>query len=114
MAKRRSRGRTLRQIVSDLRRDAADNAWRRATLASRLRHAAAQMGQSRSSRVLGEIKRAALERVAELVPDEVGMTIDSDRHIGLVSVRWNGHGRLHLPADVQVRVRPSAPANRSA
>jgi hypothetical protein len=47
---------------------------------------------------MGELKARCLTRVAELLPAEVRVTIDHDYQIGLVSVHWPGHGRLHLPA----------------
>lgn len=110
MAKRRTRGRTFRQMVSDLRRDAAEIAWQRAVLASRLRHVAARSGRRRAARRLGEIKHRAIERVVELLPPELIVTLDDDFLVGLLSVRWNGHGRLHLPAAALAATAATPPA----
>ncbi|GFO81276.1 MAG: hypothetical protein A49_09030 [Methyloceanibacter sp.] len=62
------------------------------------------LGRTRSARLLGDVKRTAITRAIQLAFDEINVSIDSDRHIGLVSVRWAGQGRLHLPADVALPV----------
>jgi hypothetical protein len=48
---------------------------------------------------MGELKARCVARVAEILPEQVRVTIDRDYQVGLISVRWPGHGRLHLPAD---------------
>jgi hypothetical protein len=47
---------------------------------------------------MSEIKIRCLDRVADILPGEVRVTLDDDLQIGLISIRWPGHGRLHLPA----------------
>ena len=37
-----------------------------------------------------------------LEPDEVRVTIDDEYRVGLLSIRWPGHGMLHLPAATQL------------
>ena len=90
---------TFRSIVEDSRRDAALTAWKRARRASSLRRIASDRGQTQTARQLAEIKRDAIRTAIALVPDEIVTTIDDDFQIGLLSVRWPGQGRLHLPAD---------------
>jgi hypothetical protein len=89
---------TFREILDQSRVETAAAAWERARLASRLRRSLALLGKPRSARLLGALKACCLDRVADILPGEVRVKIDSDFQIGLVSVRWPGHGRLHLPA----------------
>lgn len=94
----KSHRRTFRQILEQSRTEAATSAWERAKVASRLRHGFATLGNRRAARLMGALKARCLARVAEILPAEVRVTIDDDFQVGLVSVRWPGHGRLHLPA----------------
>jgi hypothetical protein len=89
---------TFRQILEGSRAEAATSAWERAKVASRLRHRLALLGNEPAARLMSEIKTRALDRLVEILPDQVRVTIDDDFHIGLLSIRWPGHGRLHLPA----------------
>lgn len=107
---RQTARKTFCQILTDLRHDAAETAWQRAVLASRLRHVAANSGRRRAARRLGEIKQRAIERVIELLPRDIVVTVDDDRLVGLLSVRWNGHGRLHLPAAALATTAATPPA----
>jgi len=93
---------TFRQIVESTRMDAARAAWDRAKFASRLRHVEAVAGHRRNARRLGEWKVRAIRLAVSLAPEQIRLTIDDDYQIGLLSVRWPGHGRLHLPADVRL------------
>lgn len=97
---------TFRETVRETAQGSAEAAWDRARLASHLRHAAARQGHRRTARRLGELKREAISRVLRLQPGTVRVTVDSDYHVGLLSIRWSGHGSLHLPADTDLR--PSA------
>ncbi len=94
----RTKRRTFNQILESSRVEAATAAWDRARVASRLRHGLAAMGRGRAARMMGELKDRCLTRTVEILPGEVRVTIDHDYQIGLVSVQWPGHGRLHLPA----------------
>ena len=89
---------TFCQIVEMSRKEAAVSAWGRAKAASRLRHVLVSVGHHRGAREMGKLKARCLERVVEILPEQVRVTIDRDYQVGLVSVRWPGHGRLHLPA----------------
>jgi hypothetical protein len=100
----RTQRQTFSQILEASRVQAATAAWDRARLASRLRHYFVAMGKGRSGRMMGQLKNRCLTRAAEILPNEVRVTIDTDYQIGLVSVRWPGHGRLHLaPASLMNR-----------
>jgi hypothetical protein len=89
---------TFRQILEKSRVETATAAWERATAASRLRHGLVSVGHHRGAQKLGELKARCLERVVEILPGHVRVTIDQDYQVGLLSIRWPGHGRLHLPA----------------
>lgn len=90
---------TFREILIQTRAAAAESAWRRATIASSLRRVLAARGDRRGAARLAEAKMAALRLVATLLPEQVKLTVDDDYQVGLVSIRWRGHGRFHLPAD---------------
>lgn len=89
---------TFRQILETTRIDAAQAAWTRAKLVSRLRHGMADRGRGRTVRRLGQLKLDAIRHALSLVPERIKVTIDDDYQVGLISVRWPGHGNLHLPA----------------
>jgi len=97
---------TFRDILDASRQEAAASAWERAQVASRLRHDAAVRGNWRDARRLAQIKRDAIQLVACILPERLKVTLDSEFQIGLVSVRLEGHGRLHLPAGVPIAKRP--------
>jgi hypothetical protein len=97
---------TFRQILGNSRVETATTAWERASVASRLRHGLVSVGHHRGARRLGELKARCLERVVEILPEQVRVTIDNDYQVGLISVRWPGRGRFHLPADSLTR-RPA-------
>ena len=99
----RTQRQTFHQILEASRVEAATAAWDRARVASRLRHGLAAMGRGRAARLMGELKDRCLTRAAEILPGEVRVTIDHDYQVGLVSVQWPGHGRLHLPAGSLIR-----------
>jgi hypothetical protein len=94
---------TFREILEESRVEAATAAWDRATAASLLRHGLVSVGHARGARELAELKGRCLERVVGILPGQVRVTIDDDYQVGLVSVRWPGHGRLHLPAGSLMR-----------
>ena len=104
---------TFRGILDASRQEAAAAAWERAQVASRLRHGAAARGNWRDARRLAQIKRDAIQLVASILPDGLKVTLDSEFQIGLVSVRFEGHGRLHLPADVTIAKRAVDKSNSS-
>lgn len=93
---------TFRKILDASRMETAQAAWGRARLASYLMHWASWHGNKKAAMMLANIKAAALRRVAAILPQEVHVGIDSEYQIGLVSVAWRGHGRLHLPADASM------------
>jgi hypothetical protein len=105
---------TFREIVETSREEAAVSIWERARLASRLRHAAAVQGNRRAARCLSKMQQDAVRLAAVVAPELLNTTIDSDYHVGLVSVRFEGHGRLHLPADFTIENVPKAELVRSA
>jgi hypothetical protein len=92
----------FRQICETSRNLAAESAWARAVLASGLRHLMLSQHRYAEASRFGEIKEAALKLVVSLVPDQVNVTIDDDYQVGLLSIRWIGHGQLHLGADCSI------------
>jgi hypothetical protein len=88
---------TFAEIVEESRKAAAESAWNRAKQASQLRHLAVRSRHSRAARVAGRIKANAIRLVTHLVPEQVRVTVDRDYHVGFLSIRLNGHGKLHLP-----------------
>lgn len=89
---------TFNEILENTRKQAAETAWDRAAEASRLRHLLRANRKFAAARSCGEIKARALQLAASLLPESVRITIDGDRHIGLLSVRWKGRGCFHLPS----------------
>ena len=71
-------------------------AWTRARIASRLRHLAVSQRRFKAAKILGEVKDQGIKRALELVPAEMRVGEDRDYLIGRKSVRWYGHGALHL------------------
>lgn len=92
----------FRQIEEESRYEAAELAWSRAEVASKLRHVAAARGNRRVASRLADVKRQAIRQVLRLQPNTVQVSIDDEYHVGLVSVSWPGHGKLHLPVDVDL------------
>jgi hypothetical protein len=113
MARRQSKRLTFRQQLEVLRNEAAERVWQRARVASHLRHAALASGYRRTATALGQVKAHAIQRALDLVPDEIVVTIDTHRYVGLQLVRWNGHGGFHLPWSIEL-VKPLNEARRSA
>lgn len=93
-----TRSSTFREILESSRQQAAASAWERARQASSLRHAAAARGDRRAADLLSHLKREAIRLAAFVLPEQVQVTIDGDSQIGLLSIRFQGRGRLHLPA----------------
>ena len=97
---------TFREILEAVREQAGVHAWERACTASKMRRGAAARGDRRSARRLSKIKSDAIQLVATILPEKLKISLDSDYYVGLVSVRLEGHGRLHLPASSVVRKFP--------
>lgn len=93
---------TFRQCLDETTKEAAEAAWHRAKLASKLRHAAVAAGRQRSARRLADLKREAIRHVLRLQPTGVQVTLDDNYHVGLLSIRWPGHGKMHLPTDTDL------------
>lgn len=93
---------TFREIVEASRVDAAEAAWERAKTASRLRHFERGTGRYRDAQRLADFKAQAIRLAMSLAPEQISVTIDNDYQVGLLSIRWPGHGRLHLPTDAQL------------
>jgi hypothetical protein len=98
-----SHRRTFRQIIEESRVETATAAWKRAAAASNLRHFLNSVGHHRWAREMGKLKARCLERVVEILPEQVQVTIDDNYPIGLVIVDWARHGRLHLPAGSPIK-----------
>jgi hypothetical protein len=93
---------SFRQIRENTKTLAAESAWDRAEQASSLRHLMLSQRRYAAAARLGEMKEAALKLAVKLLPEQVTVTIDDDYHVGLISVRWKGHGRCHLPLDADI------------
>ena len=87
---------SFRDILERSREDAAVTAWRRAAWASVVRHA---VRTPAARERLSEIKFAAIANAATLAPQLVRHGIDGDLHLGLPTVSFGRHGRLHVPWD---------------
>jgi len=92
---------TFRQILEDSRIDAAEAAWSRARVISRMRHHERRAQHRRSANRLAKLKASAVQLALSLAPERITVTIDDDYQVGLLSVRWPGHGKLHLPANTR-------------
>ena len=101
MNKKHNQRPTFQLICESSRHEAAEAVWRRAGQASRLRHVAIAQGRPRTARRLASLKRDAIRQVLRLNPKTVHVTVDP-HDVRLLSVRWPGHGKLHLPASAVV------------
>ena len=104
-AKQQLRGQhrlTFKELLRETQEDAASTLWAKAKLASDLRHVSRTSGGWWQARTLGRLKKKHVRRAIELAPAQIRVTIDDDYQVGLLSVRWEGHGWLHLPADSQL------------
>ncbi len=88
---------TFKEILETTKEKAAESAWGRAADASRLRRRLTTQRRFAAAQSCGEIKARALELAASLLPERVRVTIDDDYQVGLLSIRWKGRGRFHLP-----------------
>jgi hypothetical protein len=93
---------TFCQIVAASTDDAAKSAWGRAKLASQLRHVAVAQGRRGAARRLAVLKRDAIRHVLHLKPKSVRLGLDNEYQVGLLSVHWPGHGKLHLPSNTDL------------
>ena len=101
---------TFKDILNSTRVLAAQNAWSRAILASRLRHMVVATERRSSARILAAVKRRAIMCAIQIVPDMIQIAIDDDFHVGCYSIRWPGRGALHLPPNTIIRRPLSRPA----
>jgi len=85
-------------MVEEVRVQTAQAAWKRARQASALRQATYATSKKAAAR-FADLKERAIDRAVAIVPELIQITIDSNYQLGMLSVRWPGHGRLHLPAD---------------
>ncbi len=88
---------TFAETLENARKPAAESAWNRASIASSLRKCLNNTRNFRAQLVLGILKKEALRIAVNLNPEEIIVGIDGDYQIGMLSVRWKGHGRYHLP-----------------
>lgn len=93
---------SFQQMVEDSREDAAERTWAKAKTISGMRHAALKSGKRRQAKALAAIKARLIKRTIEILPDQVKIAVDDDYLVGLLSIRWKGHGKLHLPAATQL------------
>lgn len=84
---------TFKEICEKTKERCAASAWERACLASILRHVAKDEGDHAAAQRLGTIKAGAVARAREILPHAFSLHQDA----GMVGVRSNGRGSLHLP-----------------
>ena len=94
---RKPKRRTFAEICESERIPAAKRAFRRAIMASKFRKAARRRRKGRVAASLAITKVKAVRRALALAPELIRITLDSDFQIGLLSVRFAGVGRVHLP-----------------
>ena len=87
---------TFAEILEATQESSAESAWDRACKASQLRHAAIRVGNFRAAKAFGQIKERAVEQSVAVFPEKFKVTIDDDYQVGLLSIAYRGHGRLHL------------------
>ncbi len=90
---------TFAETLENTRKLAAESAWNRASVASSLRRCLKNTRNFRAQLLLGFLKKEALRIAVNLNPKEIIVGIDDDYQIGMLSVRWKGHGRYHLPME---------------
>jgi len=90
---------TFAETLENARKPAAESAWNRASIASSLRNCLKNTRNFRAQFLLGILKKEALRIAVNLNPKEIIVGIDDDYHVGMLSVRWKGHGRYHLPME---------------
>ena len=106
---RSGRRRTFAEIFESSRGEAAARAFRRGITASRLRKTLQHRGRSRAAALLAFQKVSAVRRAIILAPESVLVTVDNDYQIGLLSVRFVGVGRVHLPPTTDLSATSSGP-----
>ena len=99
---RGDRRKTFHDIHQTARQEAAESAWARARLASALRQAAMDQGRYHAAMCFGQIKMMAIDAAISILPERVTVGIDDHFHVGLLSVRYRGLGRMHLPAEARI------------
>lgn len=88
---------TFAETLEIARKPAAESAWNRARVASSLRFSLNGNKNFKARVILGILKKEALRIAVNLNPKEIIVGIDDDYQIGMLSVRWKGHGSYHLP-----------------
>ena len=104
---------TFSEIVEAARNPAAERVWERARQASEIRRFAARAGLRSSARQAARIKVDAIRLASRLAPERVRVGVDQYVHIGFISVRFYGHGALHLPPGTDMGPGRHAPASVS-
>jgi hypothetical protein len=100
---------TLREIIEVTRQQAAERAWDRAKHASGIRHCAVRSGFHSTACHAARIKADAIRLVARLVPEQIRVSVDRHYHIGFLSIRLAGHGKLHLPRATSLKESFASP-----
>ena len=93
----RSHQATFAQIVESTRPLAAEMAWRRAVLASRVRHAAVAAHNRVSARMASRIKHRAILPTRRLWPEQIHIAPDDRFEVETFRIGLRGFGSLHLP-----------------
>jgi hypothetical protein len=91
------RRRTFAQILEITRDEAARTAWRRAELASRVRHVAAAAHDCRAAQAAARIKQLAILHTRRLLPTRVEIMPDDRFDQETFRIVLRGSGALHLP-----------------
>jgi hypothetical protein len=92
-------------IIEQTRKRAAASLWEKAQIASNLRHSLVQANDKAGARAVSRIKQTAVFRASQIAPDLVSVVPDhADKT--LFSVSFRHRGRLHVPMERFIGVRP--------
>jgi len=93
---------TMKTVIENTRKEAADNSWQRARQASRMRKLLSQQGRFGQARVCSSIKKQAIRQALQITPENIEVGIDDDYQVGLLRIRYEDGSMLHLPPDTDL------------
>lgn len=85
---------SMAEIIEQTRVEAAQAAWSKAKLASKLRH---KSRREVSRNILADIKANCIKRALALAPECMRVGVDRHYLVGVPSFQWVGMGKLHQP-----------------
>jgi hypothetical protein len=93
---------TMKTVIDNARKEAADNSWQRAQQASRMRKLLSQRGRFGQASICSSIKKQAIRQVLQITPENIEVGIDDDYQVGLLRIRYKDGSMLHLPTDTDL------------